>query len=508
MQQLPGFFREFWRHRLVRFAAIYFATAWLLFQVTLAVTQTLHLPDWVDQTALVFFAVGFPLVMILAWARGTGPAAAAHSEAESAGTHPQQQIALSKHAAPDGDHVTMDRTSIAALPFHNASGNSDYQYFVDDITESVITSLSRWRWFFVIARDSSFTYRRGEMTPAHFGRQLGVRYVMDGSVRKLGDRVRVTVQLIDTTTAAQIWTESFDRELSNILALEDEITQQVVDAIEPELSRSEGARAVRKNLKDLTAFDCYQRGMWHFNKVTREGYVEALAQFRLAIERDSEMSLGYTGLARTLYAGVAYGWADEPREEIVKAKEAATAALRLDRRDAYGHFALSGALLYLAQHADALEEAQKTIALNPNFGFGHFRLGQVLIYAGRAKDAIAPIERSLLHSPYDPQMGGMRGLLALAYFHAGNYELAVRNARAAITLKNVRTTPVLAAALARLGRRDEATDVLRFYSLHQSTPGGTKNALRVPYANDADLQILRDSVREIRQYVTVQANAQ
>ncbi len=504
MQQTPQFLAELWKRRVVQFGAFYLATAWLLLQVVLAVKETLHLPDWVDQTTLLFLVIGFPLVVILAWARDTGnsfsvdPVQAPEysGTAAQAAPPPMVRSAATETASEPGPSSEMERTSIAVLPFQNPLAKEADAYFADDITESIISSLSRWRWFFVIARDSSFTYRRGDTSPAAFGRKLGVRYVLDGNVRKIAGQVRITAQLIDTQTTAHIWAERFDRELVDVLSLEDDITQRVVDAIEPELARSEGVRAVRKNLKDLSAFDCYQRGMWHFNKVTRDGYAEALTQFRLALERDPDLSLGHTGLARTLYAGVAYGWAADPARDILEAKEAASTAIRLDRYDALGHFALSGALLYLAQHSDALDEAEKAIALNPNFGFGHFRLGQVLIYAGRAKEAVAPIERSLRHSPYDPQLGGMRGLLALAHFHAGDYEDAVRQARTAISQKNLRATPVLAASLMRLGRAEDAREAYRLYIEQSRNVPANLNTLAVPYADPADREDLRAALRE------------
>lgn len=383
-----------------------------------------------------------------------------------------------------------EKASIAVLPFQNAAGDKDDEYFSDGITEDIVTALSRWHWLFVIARDSSFTYRGRAISPAHFGAELGVRYVLTGSVRKAGARLRITVQLIDSASGTNIWTESFDRQIVDVFALQDEITQHVVGAIEPELARSESNRAIRMNLKDLNAFDCYQRGMWHFNKVSEPACAEAILLFRQAIDRDPRLSLGYTGLARALYAGVAYGWSKDPAREIAQARDAAQMALSLDRHDADSHFALSGALLYLCQHKDALDEAEKTVALNPNFAFGHFRVGQVLTYAGRAKEAIAPVERSLRHSPYDPQLGGMRGLLALAHYQAGNYNSAAREAEAAVNLRNFRATPVLAASLARLGRNDEAHAAFAAW-MARPRNAAARTALPLPYANPADQQNLR-----------------
>ncbi len=180
------------------------------------------------------------------------------------------------------------------------------------------------------------------------GIELGVPvFLLEGSVRKSGNRVRVTAQLIDVLTAAHIWADNFDRELEDIFALEDEITECVVSAIEPAMLQSEEIRVARSGPRDLTAFDCFLRGMWHFNKMSEGGYHEALSLFRQCIARDPDMSLGHIGLARTLYGGVIEGWCADSARDLAQACEAGKVAVKLDPRDAHGHFALSGALLYI-----------------------------------------------------------------------------------------------------------------------------------------------------------------
>ncbi len=348
------------------------------------------------------------------------------------------------------------KPSIAVLPFQDRSGDPEQEYFADAITEDIVTALSRWRWFFVIGRNSSFAYKGRAIDVTQVGRELGVRYVLQGSVRKLGRRVRVTAQLVEAASGTNIWADSFDRQLEDLLALQDEITEQVVGAIEPAMLHSEGVRIARKDLKDFNALDCFQRGMWHLNKVTEPDYRLALQLFHEAIARDAELALGYIGLARALYGGAVYGWSDQASADLMAAREAAHTAIRLDPRDAYGYFASSGASLYLRRHSEALTEARKTVALNPNFGFGHFRLGQVLIYAGRPAEAIAPIERSLRYSPYDPQLGAMLSLLALAHYHAGRFADAIHHAEGAAALRDIRGAGILAASLARIGRVDDA----------------------------------------------------
>jgi tetratricopeptide (TPR) repeat protein len=255
---------------------------------------------------------------------------------------------------------------------------------------------------------------------------------------------------------------------------------------------SEGARIARKDLKDFNALDCFQRGMWHLNKVTEAEHKLALQHFREAIARDPELALGYIGLARALYGGAVYGWSSQPSADLVAARDAAHEAIRLDPRDAYAYFASSGASLFLRRHHEALTEARKTVALNPNFGFGHFRLGQVLIYCGRAAEAIAPIERSLRYSPYDPQQGAMLSMLALAHYHAGGFEDAIRHAESAAAMRDIRGAGILAASLARIGRADDAR---RAFPPQLEQFAAAQHMRRAPYARESDREDFIEGLR-------------
>ena len=377
-----------------------------------------------------------------------------------------------------------DKPSIAVLAFQNMSGDPEQEYFADAIAEDLVTALSCWRSFFVIARNSSFTYKGRAVDVRRVGVELGIRYVMEGSVRKVGDRVRITAQLLETLNGTHIWAEKFDRQLVDILALQDEITQHVVNAIEPAMLRSENARIGRKSLNDYTAFDYYQRGMWHLNKVSEEGYRKAIELFRKAIDCDPQLSLGYVGLSRILYGGATvYGWSEHPDGDLRESLEAAAKAISLDSSDAYAHFAYAGAALYLGLHQEALEAARRMIALNPNFAHGNLRLGHVLIYSGHPAEAIKPIEQCLRHSPFDPQLGTMLGSLALAHYQSKDYAEAVVQARAALQHDFALGGVLLAAAFARLGYTDEARKALPANLLARAN----RDSLRLAsYANEAD----------------------
>lgn len=385
-----------------------------------------------------------------------------------------------------------DKPSIAVLPFDNLSGDRSEEYFADAISEDIISALSRWRWFFVIARNSSFIYKGRAVDVTRVGRELGVRYVLEGSVRKIGPRVRVVAQLIDAADATHVWSDTFDRDMADIFALQDDITEHVVNAIEPAMLESEGVRVSRRNVGDLSAFDRFQRGMWHLNQVSRDAALNAEALFRDAIQRDPGLSLAYTGLARILYGKVIYGWSDDSERDIAGSHAAARASVTLDPRDSWAHFALSGALLFLGRHQDALSEANTTITLNPNCALGQSRLGQALVYGGRAPEAIAPLERSLRHNPYDPQIGAFYTLLALAHYHAGNYEEAALRAHAAVGQNDVRAAALHGAALARLGRSDEAR---RAFSPEMQQRAAQAVRRMIPYARPEDFLDLLEGLR-------------
>ena len=396
-----------------------------------------------------------------------------------------------------------DKPSIAVLPFKNLTADKDSEYFADAVTEDVVTALSRQHLFFVIASNSSFTYKGRDVEVSQIGRELGVRYILQGSIRKLGDRVRVSAQLTDVSDGSNIWADQFDRELVDILAMQDEITERVVAAIEPAMLHSEGMRVVRKSLADFSALDCFYRGMWHLNRVSREGYDQALQLFSEAVRRDPELALGHIGLSRILFGGAIFGWAGQPVEDLHLARNEAQIAIRLDPRDAYGYFASSGASLYLGEHGAALSEARTALVLNSNCAPAHVRMGQTLTFGGYPKEAIAPLERGMRLSPYDSQLSVMLDSLALAHYQVGDYEQAIVRAREAMHQTYANVSVVLAASLAQLGRFEEA---------HAALPpsgwkaGSRQRPMAAPYANPAHLEHMRQGVRLAREGGQLAAN--
>ncbi|MBV8683070.1 MAG: tetratricopeptide repeat protein [Caulobacteraceae bacterium] len=394
--------------------------------------------------------------------------------------------------APRHEAVTPPaRPSIAVLPFRNISGDPGQEYLADAITEDVTASLSRWRWFFVVASSSTFTYKGRSVEAKRVGAELGVRYVLEGSVRRAGERVRISAQLVDASNEWAVWADRFDADLASALTLQDEIVERVVVAIEPAMLQTEGARATPKALADASALDCFYRGMWQLNKSSKEGYDAAVPLFREAVTRDPELSLGHIGLARILWSGAIYGWTDRPMDDLREALAAAQTAIGLDGNDAWAHYACSGAALYLGEHPIAVAAARTAVRLNPNFALAQIRLGHVLVFAGRPQEAIAPLQRGLRLSPYDPQNGLYLEILSAAYYQSREYAKAADAAREAIEGGHSDAGFMLAISLAQMGRLDDAVR-----ALPPRRPDGSWNQrVLAPYSNPADLEHVREGLR-------------
>jgi len=356
-----------------------------------------------------------------------------------------------------------DKPSIAVLPFTNMSGDADQDYFADGISEDIITALSRFRYLFVIARNSSFTYKNQAVDVKQVGRELGVRYVLEGSVRKAGNRVRITAQLIDAKSGHHVWAERYDRDLIDIFSLQDEITERVAGAIEPELLKIEAGRAATRSATSLNAWDLVCQGTWHFHQVTPAGHKRAQELFRESIKIDSQLPGAHIWLARVSAGIVAFGWSENPQNDLREGLQAAHVAIRLDEKDPYSHYALA----IISVFSDALEQAvrsgEKAVEISPSFTLGHFVLGLARLFSGNAIDSIDSFERGLRLNPYDPQNFVFIQMLALAYYFAGQNEKALH---AAIRASEIRPTwlptlETLAVCYMALDRTSEAHECVR-----------------------------------------------
>jgi TolB-like protein len=324
-----------------------------------------------------------------------------------------------------------DRPSIAVLPFTNLSADLEQEYFADGMVEDIITELSRVRWLFVIARNSSFTYKGRPVDARQVSRELGVRYTLEGSVRKSANRMRVSVQLVDAVAGHHVWAQRYDRELAGIFALQDEITERVVAAVEPQLYIAEGIRAKRKRPESLDAWECVVRALSYINSRSPNDYAMASKFLERAIELDPVYAQAYALFAYIKGLEVLYGW--KPREfELARSLDAAQKAVVLDNDDAWAHFALGFVYGMTHRAEEAVVEHEKALALNPNFALGYTYLAAALAYLGRSKEALLKIDMSERLSPRGLFRGVNSVCRALAHFSERQTLEAISCARKSI----------------------------------------------------------------------------
>ncbi|MFQ5784422.1 MAG: adenylate/guanylate cyclase domain-containing protein [Alphaproteobacteria bacterium] len=347
-----------------------------------------------------------------------------------------------------------DKPSIAVLAFDNLSGDPDQEYFADGIAEDIITALSKFRWFFVIARNSSFTYKGKSVDVKQVAEELGVRYVLEGSVRKTGSRVRISAQLIDAATGNHVWAERYDRELADIFDLQDEMTATIVGAIEPELGTAERDRAKRKPPDNLDAWEQYQRGLWHFWRYTREDADEAERLFQSAIDLDPGFGPAYAGVAYLLNFHVIYGWTDTPDQTLGRALRAGQLAVSADDKDPFAHFALGRTQTLQGEFETAIAELEKAIDLNPNLALAYYGLGFALTWSGRAREALPYFQKAIRQSPHDPALWTFETMTGFAHLHLGEYVEAVEWLRKGARHPNSIFWPNVNLAVAFVGQEE------------------------------------------------------
>jgi adenylate cyclase len=355
-----------------------------------------------------------------------------------------------------------DKPSIAVLPFANMSGDPEQEYFADGMVEEIITALSRIRWLFVIARNSSFTYKGQAVDVKQVGRELGVRYVLGGSIRKAGNRVRITAQLIDAISGTHLWADRYDRDLSDIFAVQDEITASVASIIEPALAEAEQQRVLRRPPERLDAWEAYQRGLWHFHRQGLEQNKIAQTFFRQAIVLDPNFAPGHYGYALALRQ---HFWLYSTRssQEVLKtALEEARLAVSLDGKDAVAHAVLSGAAYTVGEWEAAIAEARTALALSPNSAYVIGTLGAALCHGGYPDEAIDQLRRAMRASPHDPQRWQWTLWIGICQFHAKDFSAALETMQQVMRLRPAHASPHLytVASLGYLGRLDEAREAM------------------------------------------------
>jgi TolB-like protein len=390
---------------------------------------------------------------------------------------------------PRSTQPRADRPAIAVLPFVNMSGDPEQEYFSDGITEDIITALSKLRWFFVIARNSSFVYKGRAVHIRQIADELGVGYLVEGSVRKAGDRVRITVQLNDVSTGSHIWADRYDRDLADVFAVQDEITEAIVAAIEPQIYAAENFRARRKPPNSLDAWDLVMRALAHYWRVTRQDNLVAQALLEKAITIDSNygQALGVLAASHTFSAHM--GWADMAATAPL-AERAALAAILADSEDPWAHYALGCAHLYNRRFHDSLAEFELALRLNPNFSLAQGYHGLALSYCGRWEEGLVAARRALRLSPRDPYASIYCGIAAYSHYVGRDYEEAMRLAREGIRQRSdfVGAHRVLTAAAGMAGQPEVGRAAL--HELRRAQPNISLDwiANKMPIQHPAEMQ--------------------
>jgi adenylate cyclase len=355
----------------------------------------------------------------------------------------------------DKDLKLPDRPSIAVLPFVNISGDLEQEYFSDGITEDLITDLSKISGLFVIARNSVFTYKGRAVRVDQVGRELGVRYVLEGSVRKVGGRVRISAQLIDAATTGHVWAERYDRDLQDIFALQDDVTQKIVTTLAVKLTQGEEDRLTRRDTDNIDAYDHTLRGLDHYYRFSKDSNLQARDMFAKAIDLDPGYALAYSRLGWTHLREWSLGWSQDV-QSLERARELAQKAVSLDDSLADAHELLGEVYLWQKRHDQAVEEVKRAIILEPNNAEALADLGHILTWAGRPEEAIGLAKKAIRLSPV-LQIQYL-WVLGHAYFLMKRYDEAVATLKRAINLHPdfLPAHAFLGATYAELGRCDEA----------------------------------------------------
>lgn len=387
-----------------------------------------------------------------------------------------------------------DKPSIAVLPFVNLSKDPEQEYFSDGITNDIITDLSKFSKLLIIASNTVFTYKGKPLKVKDLTKELNVRYVLDGSIQKIGGKVRINAQLIDAATESHLWAERFDRELKDLFAVQSEIVQTIVAKMAIKVDAAERARALRKDTDNLAAYDYVLRGEEYLHRKTHSANIKAEEMFKKAIELDPNYVTAYVGLGRKQVDLVAYGWTEFPDRALRQAHELAQKALRLDETHSGVHALLGNIYIYQSQHELAISELQRAIELNPNDALSRRALGMVMLWSGRPDDTIEAIETLLRYDPGTTP--GTYMFLGLGYYLKGRYDMAISAAERGLVRYPdfVGNHIALAAAYAQAGRSEDAAraaaKVLRLDPFFEVESYGTV------FQNPADRTAIREGLKK------------
>lgn len=450
-----SFLEEIKRRKVFQVAAVYAVVAWLIVQIIDVVNEPLSLPNWLDTVVIVLLAVGFPIAVILAWVFDITPSGVERTKAVDLGGASQEALDIGQDSG--------DKRSIAVLPFANMSGDPEQEYFSDGITEDIITGLSYWRWFPVIARNSTFVYKGKSVDVKQVARELGAQYVVEGSVRRVGDRVRVSAQLIDAGTGYHVWAQRYDRNLTDVFAIQDEMVERIVTSIEPQLTQAEQSRTLRKHPGNLDAWDYTLRALAEQTKMTKRAYAEARELLEKAIKCDETSSYAFSLLSLCQYHEAIFGWSDSRAQSLVASHDSACRAVANDENDWLANAMLGLTYLWAKrEHELAVDAVQRSVDLNPSAALAYHLLACVLEFSGRSADAIPHLHTIQRLDPHYQFESVALGDLALSHLSLEEFDTSVEFAKKAIRVlpSNVRAYQRMAASLGHLGRIGDASAAL------------------------------------------------
>ena len=391
------------------------------------------------------------------------------------------------------------RAAIAVLPFNNLSGDPDQEFFADGLAEDILTRIASGRWFPVIARNSSFSYKGRAINAKEVGNALGARYLVEGSVRKVGNRVRVVAQLIDAASGLQIWAEKYDRVLEDLFAIQDELTEGISGALGGVVERAEVERSRSTQPSNLDAWETFWRGMWHQQQFSKEGFSAALPLLMRAAELDPTMSHPHAAIAWQKMLSAIFLWTDTPQQTLAEAVASARSALAADPAESFAHSILGNVLAFAGKYDESLALCLRGVELNPSNANGYGSLAASRLFRGEFAQSMEAAKAEIRLSPNDIWLQAPLGILAAAHYQLMDYENAVAVARLTIQRKSSFPTGwrTLAAALGHTGQLAEARDALsQFLFLMPGYVNEQVARSHSPYRDEAHLQHSLEGLRK------------